>query len=166
MIGDNAGVDTDDAALVTRVEAAELLGITGRALEGVIHRGELSVARPGVRRRPSLGRAEVEALAQRRRVEATRRKRSRSVAEARRRAREVIRAGMPPGEWVFTSEAARMLDLSTVWVRRLASEDRLPHIDRPEGYFFRADHLRLVANARRVRHADDPVTAIAATTST
>lgn len=73
---------------------------------------------------------------------------------------------MPPGEWIFTSEAARMLDLSTVWVRRLASEDRLPHIDRPEGYFFREDHMRMVASARKVRNADDPVAAITGMTAT
>lgn len=131
-------------AYVSRLMAAEMLGVSEHGVDGLIQRGHLPVARPGVRARRSLLKSEVQTLA-RRRARLARKAVFDATAREERRAE---RADLPAGEWLSTVETARRLGVSAVWVRRLASQDRMPHIVRGDRYRFRADHVALVANAR------------------
>ena len=63
---------------------------------------------------------------------------------------------------MFTRDVAVLLGVSTVYVQRLAVEDRLPHLVSAEGYVFRADHMRTVARARHVMRSSEPVAALRA----
>lgn len=137
----------DDDAYVSRVMAAELLGLSERGVDYLITAGKLPVARPGDKSRRSLLREDVERLARCRQAEAKER-RARDAARVRR----VVKRADPPGEeWVSAEEAAAMLGVTATWVRRLASDDRLPHAVRGSVYRFRRDLLRQVVDAREAK---------------
>ena len=138
-------VDAD--AFVSRVEAARLLGVSEHGVDGLIQRGVLPVARPGVRNRRSLLREDVLQVRRQRRA-AVRHRAKLAAARAHRRHE---RADPTDSVWLSAREVATLLGCTPVWVRRLASADRLPHVVRGGVFRFRADLIALVVNARRAQ---------------
>jgi excisionase family DNA binding protein len=136
----------EDSAYVSRAIAARMLGVSEHTVDDLIQSGRLPVARPGMRARRSLLKVDVRRVARQRRKEAS----GRAKEQADRERRSLERQD-PPGEWLSAKEVAARLGCTPVWVRRLAAQDRLPHVLRPDGvYRFRRDHIELIANAKRV----------------
>lgn len=130
---------------VSRAMAAELLGMSEHGVDGLIKRGELPVARPGIRCRRSLHRRDVHRVLRLR--ESTQEERDRQSHE--RQLRSEARATYSGDEWMSSSEVAQLLGCTPTWVRRLAGRDRLPHEMVGEEFRLRRNHMRLIANARQ-----------------
>jgi predicted site-specific integrase-resolvase len=133
---------------ISRVEAAELLGISPSGVGWLIRNGELTPRRMRSRQSPSLDERQVRELAARRLVEDQR---------ARDRAAEaVLRTRHPQDghDWWTAREVSRLLGISRVRVDQLARRGSLPFQVAPGGRrSFRADHVELVRHARNAAQA-------------
>lgn len=128
---------------ITRDDAARILECHVSTVDKYSARGLLT--RRGARRSlPSLDLAEVEAFADRRRLELAARE------EATRR-RDARRLPGPPDDrhdWLNTTQAARILAISRARVGQKASNGTLPFSEVNGRRWFRRDHLELVRGAR------------------
>jgi len=136
---------------ISRVEAAELLGLSPSAVGWLIRTGELTPRRMRSRQAPSLDERQVRELAARRMLEQQR---------ARDRAAEAVLRTRHPRDghdWLTAQEVSRLLGISRVRVDQLARRGSLPFQVAPGGRrSFRADHVELVRRARTATRAENP----------
>jgi len=128
---------------ITRVEAAELLGLSPSGVGFLVGKGLLTPRRMGSRQLPSLDERQVRVLAAGRLVEEQRARDRKAEAQ--------LRTRHPPGgyEWLTAAQVSRLLGISRVRVDQLARRGSLPFEVGPGGRrSFRADHVELVRRAR------------------
>lgn len=124
---------------VTQMEAAELLGVHRSLIPKMLRRGDLTARR----QRPSLGRAQVLALAAAR-AEA---------AERRRKPPERVEPEPPDEEheWLPTPAAAVVLGCTPIALHGRATRGQVPYSVHDHRRWFRLDQLELVVRAQAAR---------------
>lgn len=123
---------------ITHREAAEILGCHVSLIPKMIRRGDLASRRE----RPSLRRADVEKLRERR--------------VAPKPSKPKRGAPQPPDsehDWLLAPEAGALMGVSAEAVRVRARRGRLPSEVHDGRRWFRRDHLELVARARNATNA-------------
>jgi len=129
---------------VSRVAAAELLGVASTTVDSMIARGMLPVARPGDRNVRSLLFSDVEKLARRREERAARPKRPRREPSFR-------LAPWPPGLWLTPEQAGLVLGVTGQAVRMWARAEKVPATRLEDGrWLLRVADVVMVARCRRV----------------
>lgn len=140
---------------VSYAEAAEILGVHFSAVAKMRRRGELITVR---RRGAALDRGEVEALAERRRLEREKRdaRQAGRLVAAEAAVRE--RACWPDTvhDWLRPSEVARLLDVSHTAVIQMLHRGRLPGVALGSRWWVRRDQLELALDARLARWTREP----------
>jgi len=133
---------------ISRVAAAELLGLSPSGVGFLVGQGLLTPRRMRSRQLPSLDERQVRALATRRLVEEQR---------ARdRKAEAALRTRHPRDgyKWLTAAQVSRVLGISRVRVDQLARRGSIPFEVSPGGRrSFRADHVELVRRARDAARA-------------
>jgi excisionase family DNA binding protein len=137
----------------TQAEASELLDCHVSNVPKLIAKGRLRRARP--RRRRSLARADVEALARARAEEQRRRAEERSAAGPDAAERPDARPD-DEHDWLRPSEVAQLLGISAVAVRRRIARERLPAVRTGFFWWVRRDHLELTERARLAQRTRRP----------
>ena len=130
---------------ISHPQAAELLGVGKTTVQRLIARGDLH-PRKVAPRYPSLDRAEVENLAERRWQDERARVRS-----ARRR--NPPKHPPPPGDhvWLTASQAARVVGITVPGIAKRIARGTIPHVIYKGRRWFRADHMELLGRARTAR---------------
>lgn len=131
---------------ISQATTAVLFGGPLSAIAAAVARGELT-PRPAHRALPSLPRSEVQEWVDERR---------RRAAERAAREQEHRELYQPPDDgqvWPGAETAAIMLGHTSVRVRRLAADDRLPHARKGRRLWFLREHIEIVSAARASEHA-------------
>jgi hypothetical protein len=121
---------------VTHREAAEILGVHVSLIPKMLHRGDLTSRRE----RPSLRRADVEALRERR-----------AQPKPQRQPRGTPRPPDDRHEWLLAREAGAVMGVGPEAVKIRARRGRLPSELHDGRRWFRRDHLELVKRADAVK---------------
>lgn len=134
--------DDEQSRWVSAAEAARIVGCSQNAILRAAHRGEITQRRVP-RQRPSLARSSVEEF------------KALWTSRVSARAGAQQPAGRPASaplddqhEWLSTRQAAQVLGLSASRINQLARLEMLPATTRANRRWYRADHLRLLRNAR------------------
>jgi excisionase family DNA binding protein len=141
---------TKVGAVSTRIsyaEAAEVLECHVSTVPKMVRRGELTSER---RRGAALDRAQVEALAERRRARAA------DLAARSGKRRRVDPRPDTDHEWLRPAEVATMLGISQQAITRRLRRGLLPGTWSHRKWWMRADHLEQVAAARSARQTSQP----------
>jgi hypothetical protein len=126
---------------ITARQAAAILGVHISAIPKMVRRGDLSPRKS----RPSLRRADVEALRDRR-----------AQPKPQRTPRGAPRPPDDVHDWLLASEAGAIMGVGPEAVKMRARRGRLPSEVHEGRRWFRRDHLELVTRADQVKRGKAP----------
>ena len=133
---------------ITYQQAAAILGCHISNVPKLVAKRHLQTR--GYKQKSNLDRAEVEALAERRRAEGQRRILRQPASRA------IDRRPDSDHEWLSTSQTASLLGVTTPAVLKRVHRDRLPAVTNLGRCWVRRDHLEMVEAARLVTKTRQP----------